>query len=201
MRKVISAMEAVEMIRGKAASGFVPDFSDGAFLSPTLTKITDSDALKLYRNNEWVHAVVNRIVDDCVKVTPRVVLKDQTKRATVKQQNKIDEVKMFLDDPNENKESFREIREKFIRDMEIYGRGALTHEEKIEMDVCYVDNRSMKMDLKIICQTFFSIFGKKINIYEEQYSKVKRCETDCGVSGFEQTTQPAGRSEESRKNS
>lgn len=124
MRKVISAMEAVEMIRGKAASGFVPDFSDGAFLSPTLTKITDSDALKLYRNNEWVHAVVNRIVDDCVKVTPRVVLKDQTKRATVKQQNKIDEVKMFLDDPNENKESFREIREKFIRDMEIYGRGA-----------------------------------------------------------------------------
>ena len=84
---------------------------------------------------------------------------------------------------------------------QVYGRGALTHEEKIEMDVYYVDNRSMKMDLKIICQTFFSIFGKKTDIYEEQYSKVGRYETDCGANESEQTTQPAGRSEESRKDS
>jgi lipopolysaccharide/colanic/teichoic acid biosynthesis glycosyltransferase len=84
---------------------------------------------------------------------------------------------------------------------QVYGRGALTHEEKIEMDVHYVDNRSMKMDFKIIFQTFFAILGKKADIYEEQYSKVGRYETDCGANEPAQTTQPAGRSEESRKNS
>lgn len=59
------------------------------------------------------------------------------------------------------------------------GRGVLTHEEKIEMDVYYVDNRSMKIDLKIIFQTFSGIFGRKTDIYEQQYSKVRRYETDC----------------------
>jgi lipopolysaccharide/colanic/teichoic acid biosynthesis glycosyltransferase len=84
---------------------------------------------------------------------------------------------------------------------QIYGRGALTHEEKIELDIYYVDNYSMKMDLQLIFQTFFAIFGKKIDIYEQQYSKVNRYETDCEVSESEKMTQPVGRSEKSRKNS
>ena len=79
---------------------------------------------------------------------------------------------------------------------QVYGRGKLTHEEKIEMDVHYVDNRSIKMDLEIIFQTFFRILVKKTDIYEQQYSKVKHCETDCETIESGQTTHPAGRSEE-----
>ncbi|MCK5114711.1 MAG: sugar transferase [Phycisphaerae bacterium] len=84
---------------------------------------------------------------------------------------------------------------------QVFGRGAITHEEKIEMDVHYVENKSLKMDIGIIFRTFFSIFGSKIDIYEQQYSIVKRHETDCETSESEKTVLRAGRLEESRKNS
>ncbi len=55
---------------------------------------------------------------------------------------------------------------------QISGRGELTQEEKLELDVQYVEKISLWNDLKILTATFFMVFGKK-NIYEKRYSKAK----------------------------
>lgn len=55
---------------------------------------------------------------------------------------------------------------------QINGRGELTQEEKLELDVQYVETVSIWNDIKILTATFFMVFGKK-NIYEKKYSKTK----------------------------
>ena len=51
-----------------------------------------------------------------------------------------------------------------------YGRGNMTHEEKIELDVEYVEKQSIWLDLRIICRTFLNLLGHRDDIYERQYS-------------------------------
>ncbi|RKY10273.1 MAG: sugar transferase [Planctomycetota bacterium] len=53
---------------------------------------------------------------------------------------------------------------------QISGRGALTRERKLDLDVEYVDKRSFWLDIRIICATFALIFRRK-SIYEEKYSQ------------------------------
>ncbi len=53
---------------------------------------------------------------------------------------------------------------------QIRGRGSLTVEEKLELDVEYVHKQSILFDLKIIWETGFSLFRAE-NIYEKRYSK------------------------------
>jgi lipopolysaccharide/colanic/teichoic acid biosynthesis glycosyltransferase len=53
---------------------------------------------------------------------------------------------------------------------QIRGRGKLTIEEKLELDVRYVETVSLLNDLKIILATFVHLFGRK-DIYEKRYSK------------------------------
>jgi lipopolysaccharide/colanic/teichoic acid biosynthesis glycosyltransferase len=53
---------------------------------------------------------------------------------------------------------------------QISGRGRLTREEKLELDVKYVENAGFAEDMKIILSTFLAVFGRK-NIYEKRYSK------------------------------
>ncbi|RPI59707.1 MAG: sugar transferase [Planctomycetaceae bacterium] len=60
---------------------------------------------------------------------------------------------------------------------QVYGRAALTHEEKIELDVYYVDNRSFWLDLKLIALTAVSIFRGRAGIYEQRYSRHQERET------------------------
>ncbi|MHC4759015.1 MAG: sugar transferase [Planctomycetota bacterium] len=55
---------------------------------------------------------------------------------------------------------------------QISGRGEITREEKLELDVKYIENRSLGLDLKIIFKTFGQIFKRK-NIYEKRYSKTE----------------------------
>ena len=57
---------------------------------------------------------------------------------------------------------------------QIYGGGALTHEEKIELDLYYVEHRTFWLDLKLIFQTFVKIITGKSQIYEQRYSEQKQ---------------------------
>jgi len=110
----------------KGSSGFIADPSYGGnFIEPSIIKISDSDAFLLYKGNDWTFAVVNRIVSDCVKIRPRVTPIRKDANITPSMQKRIDIITAFLDDPNENKESFRDIREKFIRDLLVIGRGTI----------------------------------------------------------------------------
>ena len=59
-----------------------------------------------------------------------------------------------------------------------YGRGQLTIEEKIEMDVHYVDNRNFWFDLRIILRTMGNVFRRRGEVYEKQYSSDREYEND-----------------------
>jgi lipopolysaccharide/colanic/teichoic acid biosynthesis glycosyltransferase len=52
------------------------------------------------------------------------------------------------------------------------GRGELTQEEKLELDVRYVEAAGFFTDIKILMATFFMVFRKK-NIYEKRYSNTE----------------------------
>ena len=55
---------------------------------------------------------------------------------------------------------------------QISGRGELTREEKLELDVKYVETAGFWLDLKIILATIARVFGRK-NIYEKKYSQAE----------------------------
>ena len=55
---------------------------------------------------------------------------------------------------------------------QISGRGELTREEKLELDVKYVETAGFWLDLKIILATIAGVFGRK-NIYEKKYSQAE----------------------------
>ena len=59
-----------------------------------------------------------------------------------------------------------------------YGRGSLNHEEKIELDLYYLENKSLWLDLKILCRTFTNVFTRHGDVYEQRYSKDKERESD-----------------------
>ena len=55
---------------------------------------------------------------------------------------------------------------------QISGRGGLTREEKLELDVKYIETASLWLDLKIVLATVAHVFSRK-NIYEKKYSKTE----------------------------
>ncbi|MHC4745369.1 MAG: sugar transferase [Planctomycetota bacterium] len=55
---------------------------------------------------------------------------------------------------------------------QISGRGGLTREEKLELDVKYVETAGFLTDIKIIIGTLAQIFRRK-NIYEKRYSEAE----------------------------
>ena len=55
---------------------------------------------------------------------------------------------------------------------QISGRGELTREEKLELDVKYVETASFWTDIKIIPATVIQVFRRK-NIYEKKYSETE----------------------------
>ena len=56
---------------------------------------------------------------------------------------------------------------------QISGRGSLTREEKLDLDVRYVENASLWLDLKIVLATMAQVLGRRA-IYERQYSRVEQ---------------------------
>ena len=55
---------------------------------------------------------------------------------------------------------------------QVSGRGELTREEKLELDVKYVETTNFAMDIKIILATFTQVLGRK-SIYEKKYSETE----------------------------
>ncbi len=55
---------------------------------------------------------------------------------------------------------------------QISGRGELTREEKLELDVEYVETASFLADIKIILTAIAQVFGRK-SIYEKRYSRTQ----------------------------
>jgi undecaprenyl phosphate N,N'-diacetylbacillosamine 1-phosphate transferase len=53
---------------------------------------------------------------------------------------------------------------------QISGRAELTREEKLQLDVEYVETACFWLDMKIIFATMAQVFGRK-NIYEKRYSQ------------------------------
>jgi sugar transferase EpsL len=53
---------------------------------------------------------------------------------------------------------------------QIHGRGAVTHEDKIELDIWYVDRASLWLDIKIILKTIGQAVRSE-NILEVRYSR------------------------------
>ncbi len=53
---------------------------------------------------------------------------------------------------------------------QISGRGTLTREKKLALDVEYVENMSLGLDIKIIFKTVLLVFAKT-EIYEKKYSQ------------------------------
>lgn len=115
----------VDYDRLKSSDAILEDFSVGKVLQPSIVKLRDEDCWSLYRGNEWIMSAVNRIVADCIKVTPKIAPKDKTRKMSGRLSKRIAIIQDFLDNPNNNKESFFEVREKVIRDLLIYGRGTM----------------------------------------------------------------------------
>jgi lipopolysaccharide/colanic/teichoic acid biosynthesis glycosyltransferase len=55
---------------------------------------------------------------------------------------------------------------------QISGRGRITREEKLELDVKYVETASLSGDLRIVLATITQVFGRK-DIYEKRYSQTE----------------------------
>ena len=55
---------------------------------------------------------------------------------------------------------------------QVSGRGRLTREEKLEVDVRYVETASLSGDFRIVLATITQVFGRK-DIYEERYSQTE----------------------------
>jgi undecaprenyl phosphate N,N'-diacetylbacillosamine 1-phosphate transferase len=55
---------------------------------------------------------------------------------------------------------------------QVSGRGELTREEKLELDVRYVETASLTTDLKIVLATIGQVFGRS-SIYEKKYSRTE----------------------------
>jgi lipopolysaccharide/colanic/teichoic acid biosynthesis glycosyltransferase len=71
-----------------------------------------------------------------------------------------------------------EVRPGITGYAQAYGRGQLTIEEKIVMDVHYVDNKNLWFDLRIISRTVVNIFRRQGEVYEKQYSSDREYEND-----------------------
>lgn len=55
---------------------------------------------------------------------------------------------------------------------QISGRGRLTKEEKLELDVKYVETASLLVDARIVLTTIIRVFGRK-DVYEQRYSQTE----------------------------
>jgi len=59
-----------------------------------------------------------------------------------------------------------------------FGRAGLTHEEKIEMDLYYVDNAGLWLDARILLRTAMNMVMRRGEVYEHRYSSDREYEGD-----------------------
>ena len=54
---------------------------------------------------------------------------------------------------------------------QVFGRGQVSHEDKIEMDVYYVENRTLWMDARLVLRTAWNVIVRPGDIYEREKPK------------------------------
>jgi len=64
---------------------------------------------------------------------------------------------------------------------QVSGRGDLPIEDKIELDLWYVQRQSLRVDLKILWATLANTVKNRGNIYEKQYSRARKREQAQGA--------------------
>ncbi len=125
--------------------GFSPkDFDD-----PRITRVGRS--LRKYSLDE-LPQLINVIKGDMSLVGPRPLLPWQYEKWTPYQRRRC------------------EVKPGLTGWAQVKGRASLTHEDKIELDIWYVDNANLLLDFKIILMTIVKVF-KGEDILEVKYSK------------------------------
>ncbi|MBN1942708.1 MAG: sugar transferase [Phycisphaerae bacterium] len=61
---------------------------------------------------------------------------------------------------------------------QVMGRGALTHEEKIELDLVYVERHNLALDVKLLWMTLWGGSAGQRDVYEQRYSVDRRREME-----------------------
>ncbi len=90
----------------------------------------------------------NVLVGDMSLVGPRPLYMSQAREFTESQRRRL------------------EVRPGVTGLAQVQGRGELPHEEKLQIDVQYVDRAGLGLDLKILWRTFVSLFVRK-DIYQK----------------------------------
>ncbi len=74
---------------------------------------------------------------------------------------------------NERQKRRLEVKPGLTGLAQISGRGSLTIEEKLELDVQYVERKSLLFDLRLLISTALKMFAPQ-DIYEKRYSKSEK---------------------------
>jgi lipopolysaccharide/colanic/teichoic acid biosynthesis glycosyltransferase len=61
-----------------------------------------------------------------------------------------------------------------------YGRADLPIEDKIDMDLYYIEHRSFALDVRIVARTLVNLFAKRGDVYERRYSRNSEAENRTG---------------------
>jgi HK97 family phage portal protein len=166
------------MDKTKSSRGYIEDMNYNGIIQPSIVKLEDDDAWNLFKGNEWVFSTVNRIVRDCTKAIPEVVPKDKTVKMSGRLKQRIKNVQDFLDNPNNNKESFAEIREKTILNMLVFGRGIV---EKVIDPVSRIVQEIYSLtpkNLKIRADIHGNIYPKNAYIIDPPLNKAAKPNQD-----------------------
>jgi len=90
-----------------------------------LSGVYEEDLWCKYQFNSWTRACVDKIIKEAVKYKVVVKSKDPDRTEDPKVKEHIKMVESLLSDPNENIESFDDIRRKYLRDILVYDAGAV----------------------------------------------------------------------------
>lgn len=70
-------------------------------------------------------------------------------------------VEKEVEDYGKNKEKFLSVKPGLTRYWQVNGRSNTTYEERMKMELYYVDNCSLWLDIKIFFKTFITVFKKE----------------------------------------
>ena len=87
--------------------------------------------------------IFNILIGDLSIVGPRAIITKELKKY------------------GDNKEKFLSVTPGLTGYWQVNGRSNTTYEERIEMELYYIDNMSLKLDLKIFLKTFIAVFKKE----------------------------------------
>lgn len=110
-----------------------------------------ADEMRLSRFGKWLRSssldelpeIFNVLAGDMSLVGPRPLLTEYLPLYSARQARR------------------HEVRPGMTGWAQVNGRNAITWEEKFELDIWYVDNRSLALDLRILLMTVGAVFGRR----------------------------------------